>query len=193
MYLSDVAVYAGRRAVETGGGTFDCAFQQKEPAGFQGCDDLQPFLRRQLLRRYPHPFQLPIDGVQSHRIGGVAEFFRGGPGGYTIFVLRQRLRQHIGYEHARVAQTQDAVTDIPIAAVVKVDAQQADELAAVLDEKGAGSEVFSVDVDAVIVEMIVRMLIALVPENTQGHIGQGRTELSAADVTVGDGDDLFSL
>ena len=92
-----------------------------------------------------------------------------------------------------MAQTQDAVTDIPIAAVGKVDAQQADELATVLDEKGAGSEVFSVDVDAVIVEMIVHTLIALVPENTQGHIGQRRTELSAADVTVGDGDDLFSL
>jgi len=43
------------------------------------------------------------------------------------------------------------------------------------------------------VEMIVRILIALVPENTQGHIGRGRTELSAADVTIGDGDDLFSL
>ena len=179
--------------METGGGTFDCTLQQKEPAGFQGCDDLQPFLRRQLLRRDPHPFQFPIDGVQSHRICGVAEFFRGGSGGYTIFVLRQRLRQHIGHKQIRMAQTQDAVTDIPIAAVVKVDAQQADELATVLDEKGAGSEVFSVDVDALIVEMIVHTLIALVPENTQGHIGQRRTELSAADVTVGDGDDLFSL
>ena len=91
------------------------------------------------------------------------------------------------------AQVHDTGGQLPVAAAVKVDAQQADEFAAVLDEKGAGSEVLTVDVDAVIVEMIVRMLIALVPENTQGHIGQGRTELSAADVTVGDGDDLFSL
>ena len=72
-------------------------------------------------------------------------------------------------------------------------AGRADELAAVLDEKGAGAEILAVDVDAVIMEMIVHTLIALVPENTQGHIGQRRTELSAADVTVGDGDDLFSL
>ena len=179
--------------METGGGTFDCAFQQKEPAGFQGCDDLQPFLRRQLLRRDPHPFQLPIDGVQSHRICGVAEFFRGGSGGHVIFTLRQRPCQHIGYKQVRVAQLQDMVADGPIAAVTKVDAQQTNELAMVLDEKGAGAEILSVDVDAVIVEMIVHTLIALVPENTQGHIGQRRTELSAADVTVGDGDDLFSL
>ena len=92
-----------------------------------------------------------------------------------------------------MAQLQDMVADGPIAAVTKVDAQQTDELAMVLDEKGAGAEILSVDVDAVIVEMIVHTLIALVPENTQGHIGQRRTELSAADVTVGDGDDLFSL
>ena len=97
----------------------------------------------------------------------------------------------VSYTHLDVYKRQ--VADGPIAAVIKVDAQQTDELAAVLDEKGAGSEVFSVDVDAVIVEMIVHTLIALVPENTQGHIGQRRTELSAADVTVGDGDDLFSL
>ena len=168
--------------METGGGTFDCAFQQKEPAGFQGCDDLQPFLRRQLLRRDPHPFQLPIDGVQSHRICGVAEFFRGGPGGYTIFVLRQRLCQHIGYEQVRVAQLQDTVADGPIAAVVKVDAQQADELAVVLDEKGAGAEILAVDVDAVI---IVKKILAqrhpgkvfTIPSNghfdtTEGNIKQ---------------------
>ena len=139
--------------------------------------------------RDPHPFQLPVDGVQSHRICGVAEFFRGGSGGYVIFTLRQRLCQHIGYEQVRVAQLQDMVADGPIAAVVKVDAQQADELAAVLDEKGAGAEILSVDVDAVIVEMIVRMLIALVPENTQGHIGQRRADLPAADIIIGDGDD----
>ena len=137
----------------------------------------------------PHPFQLPIDGVQSHRICGVAEFFRGGSGGHVIFTLRQRPCQHIGYKQVRVAQLQDMVADGPIAAVTKVDAQQTDELAMVLDEKGAGAEILSVDVDAVIVEMIVHTLIALVPENTQGHIGQRRTELSAADVTVGDGDD----
>ena len=88
-----------------------------------------------------------------------------------------------------MAQLQDMVADGPIAAVVKVDAQQADELATVLDEKGAGAEVLTVDVDAVIVEMIVRMLIALVPENTQGHIGQRRADLPAADIIIGDGDD----
>ena len=139
--------------------------------------------------RDPHPFQFPVDGVQSHRICGVAEFFRGGPGGYTIFVLRQRLRQHIGYEQVRVAQLQDMVADGPIAAVVKVDAQQADELATVLDEKGAGSEVLTVDVDAVIVKMIVHALVALVPETTQGHIGQRCADLPAADIIIGDGDD----
>ena len=73
--------------METGGGTFDCTLQQKEPAGFQGCDDLQPFLRRQLLRRDPHPFQLPIDGVQSHRIGAVK---RGG----DRQELHEKIRQH---------------------------------------------------------------------------------------------------
>ena len=53
----------------------------------------------------------------------------------------------------------------------------------------ASAEVLTVDVDAVIVEMIVRMLIALVPETTQGHIGQRRADLPAADIIIGDGDD----
>lgn len=84
----------------------------------------------------------------------------------------------------RVAQLQDMVADGPIAAVVKVDAQQADEFAAVLDEKGAGAEILAVDVDAVIMEMIVHTLVALVPENTQGHIGQRRADLPAADIIM---------
>ena len=54
-------------------------------------------------------------------IGGVAEFFRGGSGGYVIFTLWQRLCQHIGYEQVRVAQLQDMVADGPIAAVIKVN------------------------------------------------------------------------
>ena len=33
------------------------------------------------------------------------------------------------------------------------------------------------------------MLIALVPETTQGHIGQRRADLPAADIIIGDGDD----
>ena len=85
--------------METGGGTFDCTLQQKEPAGFQGCDDLQPFLRRQLLRRDPHPFQFPIDGVQSHRICGVAEFFRGGSGGVSAVPMAARVSQMVGQKY----------------------------------------------------------------------------------------------
>ena len=171
--LGEVAVNAGGGTAEGGRGAFNGALQQKNAGGFQRSDDLKPLAVGEVAGRDPHPFQLPVDGVQSHRICGVAEFFRGGSGGYVIFTLWQRLCQHIGYEQVRVAQLQDMVADGPIAAVVKVDAQQADELAAVLDEKGAGSEVFSVDVDAVIVEMIVRMLIALVPENTQDILVRG--------------------
>ena len=88
---------------------------------------------------------------------------------------------------------EDKLTNILAAAVTKVDAQQTNELAVVLDEKRVGSQILTINGDTAILQTVVRGIVALVPENTQGHIGQGRTELSAADVTVGDGDDLFSL
>ena len=38
-------------------------------------------------------------------------------------------------------------------------------------------------------QAVIRVLVALIPQDAQRHIGQGSTDLPAADMIVGDGDD----
>ena len=88
-----------------------------------------------------------------------------------------------------MAQPHDLVADGSVAAVVEIDAEHADQAAVLLDEHGVGPKVLAVDGHAVIVQAVVRTLVALVLQDAEGHIGQGGADLPAADVVVGDGDD----
>ena len=175
--------------MQAGGGAFYRPFQKKGAAGLQSRDDLKPLLGGEPLRHNAHAVQLPVDGVHGDGVGGVAEFFRCGPVLLDLGLMGAGLGKHVSDEQVRVAQPQDPVADVPVAAVVKIDAQHADEPSVLLDEHGVGAQVLAVGGDAVILETVIRGLVTPVPQDAQRHVGQGRADLPAADVIVGNGDD----
>ena len=88
-----------------------------------------------------------------------------------------------------MAKTEDPVTQLPVTAVVKIDAQHPDETAVLLDEEGIGAQILAVDGNAVVLQAVVGVLVAAVTQDSQRHVGQGGADFPAADVIVGNGDD----
>ena len=99
------------------------ALQQEDAVGLQGFDDLQPLLGGQAVRRDAQALQFPIDGVDGHRLRGVAKLLRRVPGGRGGGAgLRGGGHHHILHEDVRMAQPHDLVADGSVAAVVEIDA-----------------------------------------------------------------------
>ena len=88
-----------------------------------------------------------------------------------------------------MAQGEKLFADSAVAAVIKVDAEHADEAAVLLDVHGVGAQRLAVYRHAVIVQTVVLCLVTFVHQGAQSHVCQGSADLTAADMIVGNGDD----
>ena len=92
-----------------------------------------------------------------------------------------------------MAQAQNAGTQLPIAAVIKVDAHQANQLALRFNKERAGAQLLAVQRQSVVMQTVIRFFIAFIPQNAQCHVSHRRTDLPAADMVVGNGDNAAIL
>ena len=66
------------------------------------------------------------------------------------------------YKGIRMAQIQKLLTEMVISAVVKVDAEHTDQPTILLDKHGAGTQLFSVDGNAVVMQAVILGFIAAI-------------------------------
>ena len=87
----------------------------------------------------------------------------------------------------RVDELENGVADLVEPAVVKIDAQQADQLAAVLDKHRARTDGLSVCKLSGVVQIIVARLVLLLHDHAQRRVCDRRADAAAADGAVGNG------
>ena len=100
---------------------------------------------------------------------------------------------HAGLDKS-AAQVHHAACQLLIAAGVKVDAQKACQLAvAALDEHAVGAHLLAVGGGGFKAQHIVLSLIHTAGYEGQHFVAQGRAQVAARQLAVGDGDDLVGV
>ena len=155
------------------------------------CDDLRALRLRQPVERNADRLRDRVEQLLHQPVHVGLEMLRG--------IRRGMLRLHrllgrgvdrevvVVDEIVRMDELEDGVADLVEAAVVKIDAQQPHELAAVLDEHRARADGLAVGELAGIVEIVVARLILLLHDHAQRGVRDGRADAPPADGAVGDG------
>ena len=167
----------------------DRALQQEDTAGFKRSNDLHALVRRETVGGHAEADEFAADRIACHRVDRVVE---------ALGCCRNRSRERItGFgllrcdmvvdKNIRMTQPQHVFAGGQIPAVVKVDAQHADQLAVVLDEHCARAQRLALGREAAVVQAVVLRFVAFVHQDFERHIGKRCADLTAADVIVGDG------